>query len=122
MQKSWIQIETNRDFTSSSPWFNLVLGPIKLAAKFERLVNFRHDERVQDDDGHVGDELHDEELAPDGVEEAVVRVQPEGRLPDWRFVGVGKDVVFQLEKLKMWKRYWMGRRFESLSYDKEGVS
>jgi len=43
------------------------LRSIESASKLQGLVDLGDDEGVEDDDGDVGDDLHDEEFAPEGV-------------------------------------------------------
>jgi hypothetical protein len=76
------------------------LSSVESAPKLQRLINLDHDERVQDNDSDVGDDLHDKELAPEGVELLVVMIFTHGSLPDIGFIVVGKDVSFHLKKLE----------------------
>ena len=77
---------------------------IESAAKLQGLVDLDDDEGVENDDGDVGDDLHDDELAPEGVKLFIERILSQRRLAHVRLVGVGEDVRFHLEKLKQTKK------------------
>ena len=69
------------------------------------LVNLPDDDCVEDDERDVGDELHDDHLAPEGVVFLVHRVQPQRRLTDRSLVREceREHVRLQLEELRQWR-------------------
>jgi hypothetical protein len=89
-----------RIFTHFPSVFSFHLRSIETAAKLQGLVDLDDDEGVEDDNGDVGDDLHDDEFAPEGVQLFVERILSQCRLSHVRLVGVGEDVRFHLEKLK----------------------
>ena len=69
------------------------------------LVNLPDDDCVEDDERDIGDELHDDHLAPEGVVFLVHRVQPQRRLTDRSLVREceREHVRLQLEELRQWR-------------------
>ena len=73
---------------------------MEVAAEAGALDDLGDDEGVEHDDGDVGDDLHDEDLGPEGVEVLVERVRAQRRRADRGVVGVREHVRFQLEELE----------------------
>lgn len=58
-----------------------------------------HDESVEDDEGEVGDDLHEDHLAPEGVEGGVDGVLGEVAPPHAHLRREGEHVLLDLEEL-----------------------
>ena len=78
--------------------FVVVVSP-EVSPKPGALDNFPDNDGVQEDDRDVGNDLHEDHLAPELVVGRVVRVGHEGGLSDRRLVGVRPHVRLKLEKL-----------------------